>query len=696
MLKYKKNNFYLNFALCKNYSEKFNTDFPFQVLDNSGKFARIIRGEIRLNKISKVKKLLLLVQRDNYLFEYNDLIPVTNGMLDKRWHHLISADTNSSAFHFTISEKYPEEPFLFQSLFYCQKTRHYFHPLCPVCASELELCMDDKLLKKNALPFYSNSLKRYLYCPNCITSSDQTQFYTYSKNISDPGYVKNRFDLIHDFKNIKVNADHFFPCHTCKEHMNCYMSGNKADKRISFFSFYPFYMMCFDHSDMTMEAFLPLISGAGIDEIDMLKDYGIALPDKQKLMKYNSKQAFFFHDSPMFFFEVIYLKLSLLRETARSIFIKSNQSKLYEFELPFKKIWIKLNDQKSVLPYLWNFSVNILDIPDKKDEQQLLNNNNFSSYFASLWLYVFFVNKNQRSIDIYPAVSKIVKELNKSGQNSIDVINLFNSNKAFQSHQIFWNNPSFNIHSDHLNLWNKIVKLFFSFFPGNNTEQDINNVNSIINDIDFIIDDIKEKLFNQKQIIIKSDNSQEKKTTNLQKKELTELSNHKIFNILNKIKKKWENETIDYDNDIMETVPLLTSDKKVNKLFENKYNLHCIIPDTCNNGLIPKDTEETAICENTPDKTQTQIKQETTKSLSGKETGFGSDLEKTVILSTDNLSVSPEYNKKTIDTVQNDPVITSKKKKSVADNHFSDKDQDMEKTVIVIPDKSDNKSKRLK
>ncbi|MCP4672235.1 MAG: hypothetical protein GY857_13115 [Desulfobacula sp.] len=697
-LKYKQNSFYMNFALYKNISEKFNTAFPFQVLDNSDKLARVIQGEIRLNKTIKIKKLLLLVQRDNYLFEYSDLNPVTNSMLDKRWHHLISSNTNSSAFHFTNPKEYIEEPYFFKSLFYCQKIDYYFHPPCPTCAAELELCMDDELLKKNALPSYSNSLKRYLYCPKCILSSNQTKFYTYSKEASDPGYVKNRFDLIHDFKNLKANLDHSFPCSTCQEHMECYMTGEKADNRISFFSFYPFHMMCFNDSDMTMEAFLPLISGASIDEIDVLREYGITLPDKQKLNDYTSKKAFFFNDSPMFFLEVLYLKLSLLRETARIISIRSKQSNLYEFELSFKKLWIKLGDKESVLPCLWNFSVNILDVPDKKDDNQdIFHNQNFSSYFALLWLYIFFSNKNQRSKEIFLEAGKIIKQLNKPEQSPIDVVDLLNDNKIFQSHQIFWNNPLFIIPSDHIELWNKIVTLFFSLStPGssNNTTKDINNVKSIIDNIDRLMDEIKEKLFNQKYIISNLDNPDQNKTDILQQKEETSSSKQNIHNILSRIKQKWEHETGDYDNDIMETFTLSTPVEKINKSFADNYNQHPIKDDTCNNTLKPQDNLDIALSDKMPDETQTQIQQKTTQNISTKESGFDSDLEKTVILTSNDLSAAHEYGEKNIDMDQNKPVIGSKSQESLADNNFSD--QDMEKTVIIVPEKLDNKPKGLK
>ena len=688
----------MNFALYKNDSEKFNTSFPFQVLDNSGKLARVIQGEIRLNKTITVKKLLFLVQRDNYLFEYSDLNPVTNSMLDKRWQHLISSDTNSSAFHFTDIQKYIEEPCLFKSLFYCQKTKHYFHPPCPTCALELELCMDDELLKKNALPSYSNSLKRYLFCPKCISSHDQTIFYTYSKDASDPGYVKNRFDLIHDFNNLKVNSDHFFPCHTCQERMECYMSGEKADQRISFFSFYPFHMICFNDSDMTMEAFLPLLSGADIDEIDVLREYGIALPDKQKLNTYSSKKAFFFNDDPMFFLEIIYLKLSLLRETARAVFIRSKQSKLYEFELSFKKLWIKLGDKESVLPYLWNFSVNILDVPDKKEHNHdILNGSNFSSYFASLWLYVFFTNKNQRSREIFQEAFKIVKQLNKQDLNSIDVVNFLNDNKVFQTHQIFWNKPSFILHSEHHDLWNKIVKLFFSLFThGSNssTKKGNNDVEPILNDIDCIMDDIKKKLFNQKHIISKQYIQEKKETTSLQQKKQEDSSHHEIHNILSRIKKRWEYETGDYDNDIMETFTLSTPEEKINKSFESNYKPHITKDDTFNNTLKSKNSSDIVSNEKPSDTTQVKTQQDTMEKISTTESGFDSDMEKTVILTTNDLSTAPEYSEKTIETDQNRPVIDPKSQECAADNHFSD--QDMEKTVIIVPENLDNKSKGLK
>jgi len=665
LLKYEKNCFYMNIPLCENIAEKSKTIFPFQIMDDSGKLARVVQGEIKINETTNVKKVLLLVQRDKYFFEYSDLNPVTNSIIDQRWNYSVYSNKKNLAFHFAASIEDQDEPALFKSLFYCRKTNSYFHPPCPLCASELDLCMDDDLLKKNALPSYNNSLKRYLYCPKCMLTPDKTEFYCYSKDTDDPGYVKDRFDLIHDFKKIhSVGSDCFFPCHICKERMDCYMIGEKADTRISFFSFYPFQMICFNDADLTLETFLPLISGADVDEIDELKKYGITLPDKQKLGSYVSKQAFFFNDDHRFFLEVMYLKLSLLRETAKIILIRSKQSEFYEFELSLKKIWINLTDKESVLPYLWNFSIAVLDVPDKIDHMgEFLKGNSFSKYFASLWLYIFFVNKNQRAGKVLSEARKIFEQSSASELTPNNISHFLKDNQIFQSYQIFWDNSAFIVHNDYLDLWNKTAKIPFSLFFDENKIIDFHGIESIMNDIDYILNKIKTSLFAGKPVIPKSEKSKQQETTaaKLCKKENQNLYYSKIHNILDRIKKKWKYETIDDDDYILETVALSTPAEKINMLFENKYKLHSKKIDIADNTLKEKSNKEIFLNNETLDKTAMPTHKTQTEGVITKKE-FDFDLDQTVKITPDKLSKNSESRKKSFDT-------------------------DLDKTVIIAPEK---------
>ena len=84
----------------------------------------------------------------------------------------------------------------FRSLFYCSHIDRFFHPPCPHCGRVLVLCSDDAQLNAKGLPSYSQSLKRYLWCPMCGGDTKNAEFYTYKRGRGDPTWVKDRRGLI--------------------------------------------------------------------------------------------------------------------------------------------------------------------------------------------------------------------------------------------------------------------------------------------------------------------------------------------------------------------------------------------------------------------------------------------------------------------------------------------------------------------
>ncbi len=673
ILGYEKNRFYMDLPLNRIRLEKSKPIFPFQIADDSGQLARVIKGTIRYDKDTLIKKVQLLVQRDNYRFEYSDINPVTNSVIDRQWQQSFRTCENNSVVYFADLKDNKNNYQMFKALFYCQKTGRFFHPLCPLCASDLQLCQDDDLLKKNALPSYSNSLTRYLYCPSCIRKTDKAAFYCYEKKPREPGYVKDRFDLINDYKSIPVNPDTFFPCHDCRDRMDCYMTGDKACHRISFFSFYPFHMLCVKNFDMPLEIFLPLLSGAEKKEMKLLTDLNLNVDIIKKLDPYELKKRFFFHDNFRFFLEVLYLKLSLLRETARAFYIISTPCGGDKCQLSFKKIWIKLSDNRTVFPYLWNFSVGILDIPEKIDIfDDLFQGSLFANSFGVLWLYVLLSNKNQRSSEILSNTRSVLKTLKNSNISDPSFFSLINENPVFQPSQVFWNDPGFKVPADHLDLWNKTIESAFFLFQNKNQSEHHSIIEKIISEIDCTMETLKQRMFSAHYGEALPESSEPKPSSPRQENQARPFA-PEIHGILTRIKKAWRQDSSDFDHDIIETVSMSTPEEEINRMFEDKSVSHVKKSNDSDNYL---EIEKDQMSEKPAQSSEEQI--------------LGPDFEKTVIITPDSLSETTQMNQSALK--QKSPSNTSPVTgESLSDNFHgktANSNPDIEKTVILSPGKN--------
>ena len=261
---------------------------PFTVITDSGPITRIIEAQFTTNAGSRVKRVFLLVQKDEYRLDRNQLWPVNNLDIDRCWQKAFSRyvgdvrDDNVAVLSDQIGKEGGLLPF--RPLFFCKAIHAFFHPPCPHCGSYLEQCYDDDLLAATGLEPYSTSLKRYLFCTSCLESSGQSDFYRVSVDGTDPQMIRDLTDLIRAFKFITEdrNLTGTFPCAVCHSRQECYGEAGLALSRIEPFSFYPFYMLIFNELSVNAIDFLALISGATLEEMEA----AIALRHKQGSANY--------------------------------------------------------------------------------------------------------------------------------------------------------------------------------------------------------------------------------------------------------------------------------------------------------------------------------------------------------------------------------------------------------------------------
>jgi len=470
--------------------------YPFQIADKSQNLSILVKAGLKVNDSSRLKSLFLLVQRDDYPVLPDDLHPFTNAGIDKIWYDTMqSYSTDQNAFIIPRQMSQEGRAVAFSPLFYCKKQEKFFHPPCPECGTPLELCRDDGLLIQNSLSPFSTSLKRYLFCSRCHAAKTSHEFYQFSRSADDTVFIKDRFDLIKDFSKLRNSISDSFPCPDCPGHAECYITGGKAVSHISFFSFYPFYMIFFDEQPVKAVDFIPLISGAPFKGINTVSVSPSASGREARVMS-REKPLFFFEGEKKFFLEVLFLKLSFFEEFLRSLFhqVKANNSPL--INLSAQSIWIKPQSFGNNLPFFWSFKLSIIDLMVNSPRNYIkseLTKNIRLHFIASLWFYTFFVNRTQGQENVYEAIGKLLeKDIPVS-----DYDQLIKNFPAVAAENIFWNPEDRFISPDWHDIWLRIVETGVTFFKSPKDKGLVEELNQFISTVKDLKQEIKEELFSK-------------------------------------------------------------------------------------------------------------------------------------------------------------------------------------------------------
>ncbi len=485
-----------------------NRRFPFLVASDSGPFSRLISANIQTDAGANIEPTFLMTQKDEYSLPKNELWPLNNLLIDQYWQRTFAFHSlqNSNTFPLILKAQLSKRGTLipFAPMFYCNQKQTYFHPLCPGCSSILQQCRNDNLLKECGLQPYSSSLKRYLFCPACVTSQTTPDFYVSSLANDDPDFLHDRFDLVRKFSKLtdqKPLANRL-PCAGCNRQPECYGSDSLAVSRISVFSFYPFYMLMFKAHSVNAIDFLPLISGAPYEEIqsrlnasrqsgrfnciEILKRKGMA------------KTPFFFRNESRYFLEVLYLKLSFLEELARSIFSGLDIFQFPGLGLSLDRIWIKLPDQNSLLPAFWNFKLNFLDLmgPDAPAASIPKLPQGYGLHlFGAVWFYTLLVNRQQDVSRVYSLVGETVEKVRADAEVFFEQYLDHHCSSDFAPENIFWNPEPMPLNDPWHSLWKRSLCLGFELLEGSLRDPKQWSTEAFLTDLETLRQDIRETLF---------------------------------------------------------------------------------------------------------------------------------------------------------------------------------------------------------
>ena len=482
------------------------SQFPFLIIHDSDPYARLLEAKLLTNLGVEFCNLFLLVQKDQYRLPHNELWPVTNKDVEKSWlsafnfHQGVEQKGSLILLADQIGVNGEFKPL--QSLLFCKTRKVFFHPLCPRCGLALQLCTEDEVLQNCGLPLYSASLKRYLFCPACFLKGVQ-DFYGSEPDRSDPSQVKDLSILIREFGQIQEAQvkEEPFPCSGCPKHGECYSPAFAALTRISPFSFYPFYMFLFRApSGLQAADFLSLVSGASFEEIETRleakKEFGRSRYVKSiQEEKKGGSEGFLEKKGEGEFGEILYLKLSFLEELIRNISSRGGFQTHPDLRLNLDRIWVRLSNPGSLLPFLWNFQIDLIEAPIFHSEGApfLPSPKSKPLYFLGcLWFYALLVNKKQTIIEVYKALADI---LEKTPANPDLSAFLGNSSPAFLPENIFWDPGARKTAAKWAPLWEKSLGLGLALLRSS-LDSDLSwQEEDFLNLLDSLRREVRESLF---------------------------------------------------------------------------------------------------------------------------------------------------------------------------------------------------------
>ena len=660
---------------------------PFLAVTESGPFSRIIDASIKTDAGTNIEPVFLLTQKDEYPLTEDELWPLDNRTIDQYWQQTFAFHSHekSGSPLFKLKDQIGKKGELlpFQPLLYCIFKQIFFHPLCPDCGKPLQQCCNNGMLKEYGLQPYSESLKRYLFCPSCAESKEKPDFYVSSLANNDPAFLKNRYDLIKKFGQLKgtETLESLFPCVDCNRHQECYGPEGLAVSRIAVLSFYPFYMLIFKADSVNALDFLSLISGASYEELEnrlVAKQQPGRLNCLKVLKQNRSIEApFFFQNEDRYFLEVLYLKLVFLDELAHTIFSGFDTFQHLGLGLSIDRTWVKLSDHNSLLPSFWNFKINLLDIIGT-DAQSLSISKLPQSYslhlLGAVWFYALLVNSKQDVSHVYKVIGEVVEEVAAEDGATFEDYLENGFPPAFSPENIFWNPEIMSVKEDWHKFWKVSLCLGFRLIEGSRLDLKRGSKEGFGQELEKLRQQIRDNLFRPEPFVPAKEHV---------------LEDRAIYNILKKIMNEWrdgvETPSDEFEATIISTETVDTiQDETARDFPEDADIVKTIIlsPD----GEIP---EKSAGIEQEEDMGETVIISSTDEAPAEKTKAVtqGNDhIEETVIISADVSEKETAPPTEPENDLDKTLILTPERSKTtdIVDN-FDHENDEMEETVILSP-----------
>ncbi|RPJ04578.1 MAG: hypothetical protein EHM36_10055, partial [Deltaproteobacteria bacterium] len=250
-------------------------------------------------------------------------------------------------------------------------------------------------------------------------------------------------------------------------------------------------MMIFETLPLNALDFLALLAGASFEEVEAdLKERRKrggtpCLKAVQPAGLFGS--AFFFRNDDRFFLEVLYLKLSFLKNLIKTVFSREEIPRDADFRFSLDRIWVELPDSHTLSPLFWNFRVMAvdLDIDDFGNESSLkLPVSDDLCSLGMVWFHTLLANKKQDLSRL--SLSPVGKEEHRDG-----------SDPAFSPIHIFWNPEGRTVPEEWYPLWKASLDLGWSLYQKSFQEW---SREVFWGELDNLREAVKRSLFSEKSI----------------------------------------------------------------------------------------------------------------------------------------------------------------------------------------------------
>jgi len=412
--------------------------FPFACTPGAGPLAHLVDAAVTCGR-TELAHLALLVQKDSYT-EFSDGInELTNPQVDRLWqacrqYHLEPGNPAGMIDLAGGNDRF--EPF--RALFYCRSENVFFHPPCPACGRQLQLCTDDGLLKEAGLPAYSASLRRFMYCPGCSRRQDRAVFYARELTGSEPDHVQDCKALIRAWKNLAAQeGDTSLPCRDCERAAECFGPSMEVADNLTPFSFYPFYLLAFKDLHLNLKDFLPLL-GAGSPDSGKTEWPGRKIRVRAIESMLKDRRLFISGGPDRLWLEVLHLKLCLLADLVRQVEAAGKALAAGISPWSIESFWVRLAPKASGLPLLWQFETVLADLAGKPLSHAMekgLAAAHRRQFLAGAWFYVLLANSSQDAGRIMAALEQLASG---DGRTAFDPGQISEWNPVFRPGQVFW------------------------------------------------------------------------------------------------------------------------------------------------------------------------------------------------------------------------------------------------------------------
>ncbi|HXK46221.1 MAG TPA: hypothetical protein PLT09_02180 [Deltaproteobacteria bacterium] len=427
--------------------------FPFEIIGGSGQLSRIFGARMISDGGGVVRRVFLLVSRDEYPELELGTAVLTNPDVEAAWRRSFRSHQDAGSLIPLAGQMGTSgELTAFSPLFVCTHTGRFFHPPCPKCGSDLDLVRDDAVLIAAGLKPYTTSLARYLACPSCTDKSSGGPFYSSRPGDADPACVRGAEDIVAGLKALE-HAD--IPCTGCTERPSCHGDG-LVSTRVLPFAFYPFHLFMCEAASLNAADFLALVSGAPFSELEA--DLGIRreLARKGFVQSIRERRAepLLFAGGERRFLETLFLKLSFLEEAAGLMLAGVEPTAYPQAGPSLERMWIRVPERGTLPGTLWGFDLALMDMDPDIPEGLPVPGSNYARHVAGLiWLHTLLGSRTKDVHAVNAALRAFMKEKR-----------LDRADPVLRPENIFWE-PSA-VPAGWLPLWEKALNLGKSLLIG--------------------------------------------------------------------------------------------------------------------------------------------------------------------------------------------------------------------------------------